>query len=1050
MLEKLIQKNKGSLIATLLLMVAVFASVQLVFLTYSNNLNMQKRYEGAVQSASDLETGRDLSLWEINQAGGSWDTNLSNTTYDSSCRFPNAYLDVNGFYRLPGYKFRAKVKNNGGIVSIYVHAFKREVTVTPPKYEYSRYAEYLYTPMPLYQYFHFANQDLTYGDADKIYEVNGGRIHSNHDIVLYPPGTRYDQWGGGYEFGIRFRDLAGMSANGTIRYERLQYYPSPYHIDFLDAYDENFNGIIDASEYINATTVGAYPFRGGMAPCPFINTTIHFYTTNGTLVQPGPLMSQSGQPGYDSWMYMNSKYGYGQWLSGNSDSYGYFRGNWNNGAPKNESYAPLLWRGEESMFYGKQYNGSGYDDRMLNERTVYWLSRDGGGSEENDISYKATVIAFNLTGSDFSGLQSYQTINGTYYNDNVYFRPKKNDLGANNTNTWFEIPGGLPGAYKWQKYEGDGSSPQNNVRFYFTEPCDCLSNTSCPAGCALDNAWNDAGTYLRGWRYRRTHPSVGTCIPGNASGPRNDTLCYNNSSSNYVLANIDLNIVNTSGLDENTQFFNDGFSYGNDWNDPEAATRKAHAFNSEMQKDTGFKTYSQILANWYYYTNFFQSGIPKKSFDLGQVFNSPSLPALSDPDSPYAQKARVKGIYIGNIGSADCPDTVVARLNASVIGYPLIATHTWFRNWRTLQDINLVDINVGQLAAAQIAVKATPALMLPGGEIVRDFVGLIYSRYPLRLSNAANLPGTNDGNRKAAFTAICEESIYLKGNFNYESSYPDNWKLAHLVTKKMFYALSSNFSSPQVTQYTTTYYGYPQGLASYPYVYLKHNATAPLECLPEIGDPTLHNGEWIGYENIADFYDYAPCIKNQVNYTNRNVTATFANSTRASWQTQWTSSSYKPYPNNANYVQYYSALFLGPYFNINSDYVSTSYHSGNGQNKLNWELENWNNANIYINGSFIYLYDPSDSNNNDEYYTAINASENNFNYSRQPKNLSNDSSPNNLYGSAGKTVYGPTFHESYDARLPQVTPKNYEAVLGLTGETIWRQVSETYFNQESQ
>ena len=77
-----------------------------------------------------------------------------------------------------------------------------------------------------------------------------------------------------------------------------------------------------------------------------------------------------------------------------------------------------------------------------------------------------------------------------------------------------------------------------------------------------------------------------------------------------------------------------------------------------------------------------------------------------------------------------------------------------------------------------------------------DFNGVIYSKYPVRLSNAESLPGENSGGKKAVFTLITEESLYLKGNYNTGAADPDNWKISHIASKKKIYTLSNAFNDP--------------------------------------------------------------------------------------------------------------------------------------------------------------------------------------------------------------------------------------------------------------
>jgi hypothetical protein len=1023
MLEKLIQKNKGSLIATLLLMVAVFASVQLVFLTYSNNLNMQRRYEGAVQSASDLETGRDLSLWEINQAGGSWDTNLSNTTYDSSCRFPNAYLDVNGFYRLPGYKFRAKVKNNGGIVSIYVHAFKREVTVTPPpKYEYSRYAEYLYTPIPTYEYYMFSNANMEFGDSK--HNVNGGRIHSNKNITFSPRGSYSGTFGSVSTPGIVLDKIRTLTANGTIKYGIRVQYPSPISIDGLDQYDENFDGQVSSFEYANATTVGPYPLKGGMAPAPFHvsnDTRRHEFTTSGIEVTP------NGPFGYD----------YGSWLRGDGNNqHRWARSEndyWINGA------APMLWRGEESMFYGMQFNGSYYTSYM--DETGFWYLDKTTNTSRNAsdiISYECSNTglpencthwlnshAANTTSfwSGFNLFMNNVNNTGAFHNANVVFKPFKNDLGINNTgNEWFEIPGALPQAYQWtNKYSNSGGVP---VKFYVTENC-----TSANAGCIRATS---AATV--GWRYRRINATT-SVICSYA-----DNNCYNDTNNRYIPADNATNLpatpyyafIITRPGDRNDQFFGDNHTYGNDSNNPTSIYRQIHVFDAAKQdcEITGFPYYNSLL-RMRGYGNVIAAPIAKKVFDLGQLFDGAT-------DSKYKLKAMDDGIYVNGVSNSDAANAINTRVGSAV------ANPVQFVNWRTGEWVYLVNIDVGALGTAGYPHN-----------------GIIYSKWPLRLSNAANLPGTNDGNRKAVFTVLCEESIYLKGNYNTGGTDPlNNWKISNIATKKIIYALSNVFTDPQARPDFLIYHHYKGAFANItawdnaPNVYLQTNttggyyfSTAPnyREGNPTIdnGDGTFGNGAWC--DNMEAWMgNYVTiCGSNDLFYSGQGP-YNFVGARSAAKQADWIAAN-PVGPNSVNTNYYYNSLFITPYtfrgFN-------TMYSAVDGGAVLNTQLENWTSRTLYSNASMVYLYDPSDPNSNDEYMTSLNATEEPFDYRTAPHTP--DCWACYRWSIARFNDEPPTRVTNYEARFPQVTPKNYEAVLGLTGESVWRQVSENYFLQETQ
>lgn len=490
--------------------------------------------------------------------------------------------------------------------------------------------------------------------------------------------------------------------------------------------------------------------------------------------------------------------------------------------------------------------------------------------------------------------------------------------------------------------------------------------------------------------------------------------------------------IRTRTGDRNDQFFDDDYTYGNDTSDPNSIYRDIHVLDAAKQdsETNGFPYYNNMLRNRGY-GNIIAAPIAKKVFDLGQLFDGAT-------DSQYKQKAIDDGIYVDGI-----TNTAAAQAINTLVG-SAVASAVQFVNWRTGQMVYLVDIDVGALGTAG-----------------HPHNGIIYSKWPLRLSNAANLPGINDGNRKAVFTVLCEESIYLKGNYNTGGTDPDNWKISNIATKKIIYALSNTFNDPQTRPDFMIYHNYKGAFANItawdvaPAVYVQKNATggyyfatAPYyrEGDPTIdnGDGTFGNGEWC--ENYDDWVNnlITICGNNDVFYSNQGP-YNFVKDASAAKQADWRATN-PVGPHNVDRSYFYNSLFITPYTYPHG--IFSYFQAVSGGPVLNTQLENWTSRTLYSNTSMIYLYDPSDPLSNDEYKTNLTSQEDPFDYRTAP--FSQDCWACNKWSIARWYDEPPERVINYEARFPQVTPKNYEAVLGLTGESIWRQVSEAYFIQETQ
>ncbi len=431
------------------------------------------------------------------------------------------------------------------------------------------------------------------------------------------------------------------------------------------------------------------------------------------------------------------------------------------------------------------------------------------------------------------------------------------------------------------------------------------------------------------------------------------------------------------------------------------------------------------------------SGVPRKDLNLGQLFDSPTK------DSPYKDKAKDKGIYIN--GSGDCQ----IDLNNNTL-LLLVTEKKYFYNWRTNKEINLLEINLGNLK--QVLQADYP-----------NWNGIIYAEYPILLRNAANLPGENSAGKTAVFTVISEESIYLKNNYNTTA-----WKISHLVTKKMVYGLSGNFAHPEVKApdffvYHRAPYGSANGWDEYPFVYMQKNADGTFTDNGSgggvEGDPALNNGGWVNtdYANGNDLAaKYPPGIMSPSQ-------GNWAIQQRKNKQAAWNGPAVPPNrvyaaPGYVGALSFqYNSLFITA-FTIADDSVPRDYSPGDWTKcVLNTHLEDWEyynllnlqyeEATINIKGAFIYLYDPDDPDFDDEYYTPLGAEENTFDY-RRPDPYNGPSNGSYLRNGGWRDNAArddPIVNQDYDDRFPQAVPKNPEAVLGLTGESVFRQVSQDFF-----
>ncbi|MFA5271449.1 MAG: hypothetical protein WC412_03790 [Candidatus Omnitrophota bacterium] len=477
-------KRAIALILSLFVLIVLGGFVSLATYQYVADRVIHQHYENGLRGLYALETARNILLWEENHgpAVNNWDTDTTSDTrdtYDSTIRFPIAGAAITeNFYSFSdnGFNIKAKVNVVSGNVHMYIQVYKGDAA-NPQE---AQYLECIHSPSPMYKYAMFSNKSLTFSGS-KLYDLKGGSVHSNGDLVFQPS-----------SYGIRFNNMAQMTASGTIKYDLRYQYPAPHILDKFDAQDTNGDGVISSSELAAAID--------GMAPAPSLNSN-HYETTTGEAISPGPFRYWStdtnGVTSLAGWSYAS-----------------YVAGNWGN---YGSSSYPLIFRGDETYFYGKQTNyGSYYPD--ASERTYSYLRSDGTYGGYNS-SLASTVNRYYLSEST---LHLSTSTSGYYQGADVYFKPYTTSDGSSNS-AWFELPGSLPQSYTWDNKYVSSNSTENPVTFYVTE--------SCATGSASCNASAASGTPTTGWRYVKEDKDGNACTTDD---------CYNDAGgvhgSDYVKA----------------------------------------------------------------------------------------------------------------------------------------------------------------------------------------------------------------------------------------------------------------------------------------------------------------------------------------------------------------------------------------------------------------------------------------------------------------------------------------------------------------------------------
>ena len=348
------QKRSVALILSLFVLILMGGFVSLAAYQYVADRMIHQHYENSIRGLYAIETARNILNWEESKASppNSWTTltGVSGTAPTSGhATFPGAHV-FGGFYYLDdlydGYNVKAKVLVQLGCVYMYIESYKGD-EANPQD---AQYLEYVHSPSPMYKYAMFSNASL-YFSGGKVYDLKGGSIHTNGNLVFYPSAD---------SGGIRLNNVGEISASGAFQYQAVGWaYPAPSILDNLDG-----------------DSTGR--FRG-MTPAPSINSD-HFQTTTGASVVPGPFREWSTDSSGVTNLNVKSYADYLVGFWGGSGWWGYSDPNSGN------SPMPLIFHGSESFFSGRQsqYGSFWYswDDGLPQTYGSYprYLTADGGYS----------------------------------------------------------------------------------------------------------------------------------------------------------------------------------------------------------------------------------------------------------------------------------------------------------------------------------------------------------------------------------------------------------------------------------------------------------------------------------------------------------------------------------------------------------------------------------------------------------------------------------------------------------------------------------------------
>lgn len=410
--------------------------------------------------------------------------------------------------------------------------------------------------------------------------------------------------------------------------------------------------------------------------------------------------------------------------------------------------------------------------------------------------------------------------------------------------------------------------------------------------------------------------------------------------------------------------------------------------------------------------------------------------------STYGRLAQKDGLYIGLDEAFDGEfsnfdewqqvleksiDAAVEKLNSGEVKD--VARKAKFINTNTGKWNVVLDIDLGKMQEA--------------GKHPRN--GVIYTKVPIRLSNAKHLPREKDN---YGLTVLGEENVYLKGDYNTE-----NWVTSAVISKKRLFTLSDNFNDPQVKPATDHF-------RDYPYMYVKKDTITGVW---SESDSTKGGGTWVYRDQlnsaINDYYPLIPDGNEQVlkdridakdtayrSLFNKNdptgtATATF------SWAASNENYTYGMMPNWVLQNQTYNCLVA-------------CNRGTNGSMLEKWDYRNELNTRIirnkYLNGAYFILpnYDPSLDAENQftaPLYNFVDYEPNNENNSKAnylPYDRRGRLASGTTNSNAGFGITSPRRYLSYDSRFKTGTRSPSDIFFG-GAEALWIESSVAYFNKMS-
>lgn len=241
-------------------------------------------------------------------------------------------------------------------------------------------------------------------------------------------------------------------------------------------------------------------------------------------------------------------------------------------------------------------------------------------------------------------------------------------------------------------------------------------------------------------------------------------------------------------------------------------------------------------------------GVVREGNSGGHFLETPNF------SDTFAYLAEEEGIYIGLVGDEnENPDW---QQNADY--------SQWQQVLETSIDAAVVNLNDASGDKGDVATKVKFINAFTGKENVvleldlkkfnKNGViaknGVVYSKVPIRLTNAVKLPKVK---QKIGFTVVCEENVYLKGEYNNPPTKKD-WLTGAVISKKRIFTLSEDFNDPQVQPATEHY-------RDYPYIYVKDNGSGAFtEVSHAVGGGIWVHKDQLDSDGAADYEDHYPGI----------------------------------------------------------------------------------------------------------------------------------------------------------------------------------------------